>query len=61
MAHRRGAGVVRLALDDDLDAGDAGDRRDDADIQAPGLQHRPLLDMQFQKRPDVGALQRCKP
>ncbi|MNT96017.1 hypothetical protein D3C72_2380150 [compost metagenome] len=53
--------MVRLALDDDLDAGDAGNGGDDADIQAPGLQHRPLLDMQFQKRPDVGALQRCKP
>ncbi len=42
-------------FDDDLDAGDPGDGGDDADIELLVLQHRPLLDMQFEERLDVAA------
>ena len=53
VAHRRRAGMVRPALDDDLDAGDAGDGGDDADVEVLGLQHRALLDMEFEEGADV--------
>ncbi|MCY1509824.1 hypothetical protein D9M68_441800 [compost metagenome] len=61
MPHRRRAGVIGLPLDDDLDASDARDGGNDPNIEPPGLEHRPLLDVQFQKGPDVRALGTRKP
>ena len=43
--HRRRAGVIGAALDHDLEAGDAGDGRDHADVDPLRLQHRALLPM----------------
>ena len=47
-AHRRRAGVVGAALEDDLAARDAGDRGDDPDRLVRALEHGALLDVQLE-------------
>ena len=53
--HRHGAGMARLALENNLDPRDADDRAHHPDGGAGAFEHRALLDMQFEKRPDVVA------
>ena len=48
--------MSRLALEDDLDPGDADDRADHADRCGRALQHRALFDVELEERPDVVAL-----
>ena len=54
--HRRRAGMVGGAVEDDLDSPDADDGCDDADIERLRFKHDALLDMQLQERLDVGTL-----
>ena len=53
--HRRGAGVIGLALEHDFDSTDADDRGHHADIERPRFKHDALLDMQFEERADIVA------
>ena len=46
--------MVRLAAQPHTIAAQADDRRDDADIDVLGLEHRALLDVELEVRPDVG-------
>src|SRR6202034_1368333 len=46
--------VIGPPLDEDLETGDANDAGDEPDVAALPLQHRPLLDMQFEERRDFG-------
>ncbi|MFO1349704.1 MAG: hypothetical protein U1F68_03045 [Gammaproteobacteria bacterium] len=46
--HRRGAGVVLLALEDDIEIAAADDVGDHAELEAARFQIRPLLDMGFE-------------
>ena len=46
--------LVGAAFDGGFDAGDAGDRRHDADVLAFGFEHRTLLDMKFEEAGDIG-------
>src|SRR5258708_16354857 len=54
--HRRGAGMIGLALEHDFDATDPDDRCDHADIERLRFQHDALLDVQFQEGAYVVAL-----
>src|SRR5262249_14946703 len=47
--HRRRAGVISAALEDDLAAGLADDARHDRERHAGALEHRPLLDVQLEE------------
>src|SRR3546814_4585759 len=49
------AGMVGAPFDNNLDAGNAGNGRDDTDILALALQNRALFDMEFEEALDVGA------
>ena len=53
--HRRRPGMVRRALEDDFDPGDADDRRDQSEIDAAVLEHDALLDMQLEVALDAVA------
>ncbi len=53
--HRRGAGMVGAAIEQNLDPGDAGDRLDHADGDLVLLQDDALLDMQLEKGGDVAS------
>ena len=46
--HRRRAGMVRGALENDLDPGDADDRGDQPEVDDAVLEHHALLDMQLE-------------
>ena len=59
--HRRGAGVVGGALKHDLDAPDADDRGDDADIERLGFQYDALFDVQFEEGAHVRTLRLGQP
>ena len=54
--HRRGAGMIGLALKYDLDPPDTDDRGNDADIERPRFEHDALLDVQLEKSADIVAL-----
>ncbi len=53
--------MIGLALDKDFDTRDAGNRGHQADINSFLFEHRPLLDMQFEKGADVRSLLACQP
>ena len=55
IVHRRRAGVIGGAVEHDLDAGDADDRGDEAEVDPVVLEHRALLDMQFEIARDVAS------
>ena len=59
--HRRRAGVARMPVHPDLEPRRAVDRGDDADRQAFGLQHRPLLDMDLDEGRDMVGAKRSAP
>ena len=54
-SHRRGAGMIGCAFKNNLDATNAGNRGDDADIKRLRLEYDALLNVQFEERLDVGA------
>jgi hypothetical protein len=51
--HRGRPSVVRLAQEPCPEAEHAGDRRDDAEVDAGPLQHRPLLDVELEVGSDA--------
>jgi hypothetical protein len=52
--HRRRSGMVRGALEHDLDPRDAGDRGHQAKVDIPAFQDNTLLDVQLEEGRDVG-------